>query len=70
MQEVRLLPARRSQNSAMALVAIGGAPSVAPARPQAPETPAADAHLLTDVDVRLFQEGTHFRLYEKLGAHR
>ena len=26
-------------------------------------------HLLSEADVRLFQAGTHFRLYEKLGAH-
>ena len=25
--------------------------------------------LLTDDDIYLFNEGTHFRLYEKLGAH-
>jgi 1,4-alpha-glucan branching enzyme len=29
-----------------------------------------DVSLLTDHDVYLFKEGTHFRLYEKLGAHR
>jgi hypothetical protein len=25
--------------------------------------------LLTDLDIHLFREGTHYRLYEKLGAH-
>ena len=25
--------------------------------------------LLTDLDLYLFAEGTHYRLYEKLGAH-
>ncbi len=25
--------------------------------------------LLTDQDIYLFKEGTHFRLYDKLGAH-
>jgi 1,4-alpha-glucan branching enzyme len=29
----------------------------------------AEAHLLTEEDIRLFQAGTHFRLYDKLGAH-
>ena len=28
-----------------------------------------DASLLTDHDIYLFKEGTHFRLYNKLGAH-
>jgi 1,4-alpha-glucan branching enzyme len=28
-----------------------------------------DAHLLTDMDLYLFNEGNHFRLFEKLGAH-
>ena len=31
------------------------------------ETPAS---LLTDDDLFLFNEGSHFHLYEKLGAHR
>ena len=25
--------------------------------------------LLTDADIYLFNEGTHYRLYQKLGAH-
>lgn len=29
-----------------------------------------DVPLLTDDDLHLFNEGTHYRLYEKLGAHR
>ncbi len=29
-----------------------------------------DVSLLTDHDLHLFNEGTHYRLYEKLGAHR
>ncbi|OGR40782.1 MAG: 1,4-alpha-glucan branching enzyme [Elusimicrobia bacterium GWA2_61_42] len=28
-----------------------------------------DAHLITDQDIYLFNEGNHLRLYEKLGAH-
>jgi 1,4-alpha-glucan branching enzyme len=28
-----------------------------------------DISLLTDDDLYLFNEGSHFRLYEKLGAH-
>src|SRR2546427_2626096 len=31
--------------------------------------PPPDPHSLTDADVRLFHQGTHLRLYEKLGAH-
>ena len=28
-----------------------------------------EAHLLTDQDLYLFNEGNHFKLYEKFGAH-
>jgi len=28
-----------------------------------------DVSLLTDMDIYLFKEGNHFRLYEKLGSH-
>ncbi len=41
----------------------------APPRPNPPAQPAIDPHLLTDADIRWFHQGTHFRLYEKLGAH-
>ena len=34
-----------------------------------PATEARTPSLLTDYDVHLFNEGSHFRLYEKLGAH-
>jgi 1,4-alpha-glucan branching enzyme len=30
---------------------------------------AAAVTLLTDTDLHLFNEGTHYRLYQKLGAH-
>ena len=30
---------------------------------------AAGFSLLTDQDLHLFNEGTHYRLYRKLGAH-
>ncbi|HUI42504.1 MAG TPA: 1,4-alpha-glucan branching protein GlgB [Terriglobia bacterium] len=33
-------------------------------------TGSAPPSLITDLDVHLFNEGTHYRLYEKLGAHR
>ncbi len=39
-----------------------------PARRTAARRP-EDASLLTDDDLHLFNEGSHFRLYEKLGAH-
>src|SRR5688572_26512455 len=32
-------------------------------------TPAAPAPFLTDYDIYLFSEGSHYRTYEKLGAH-
>ena len=31
--------------------------------------PAAPPSLLTDFDLHLFNEGTHVRMYQKLGAH-
>src|SRR5215831_19362974 len=34
-----------------------------------PEKVYHDVSLLTDHDLHLFNEGTHFRLYDKLGAH-
>ncbi len=57
---VRLLPARRSQNTTMALVATSGSRAIAAERPPPPEAPAADAHLLTDADIRLLPGGHPF----------
>jgi 1,4-alpha-glucan branching enzyme len=47
--------------------------SLARAESRAPKGPPPSASqpesLLTDMDLHLFNEGTHYRLYEKLGAH-
>ncbi len=53
----------------MALVVVrrGRAEAPTPLEPQEDVSP--DRHSLTEEDIRLFQAGTHFRLYEKLGAH-
>jgi len=40
-----------------------------PPTAEPPEAPAVNSHLLSDADVKLFQQGTHCRLHEKLGAH-
>jgi 1,4-alpha-glucan branching enzyme len=40
-----------------------------PKRKAAPAAPPNQASLLTDFDLYLFNEGTHVRVYEKLGAH-
>ena len=37
--------------------------------PKPPEARDVNPHLLSDADVQLFQQGTHCRLQEKLGAH-
>src|ERR1700747_1700673 len=41
------------------------------AKPKTAAAPAVryDVSLLTDHDIYLFNEGTHYRLYDKLGAH-
>ena len=47
-------------------------PAAAPATPKAPEPPPPAprlGYLLSDQDLYLFNEGSHFRLYDKLGAH-
>ncbi len=49
-------------------------PSTTSKRPAAPMPPSTDearstTSLLTDLDLHLFNEGSHFRLYDKLGAH-
>jgi 1,4-alpha-glucan branching enzyme len=36
---------------------------------KADATPAASSHRLGDADLHLFNEGTHTRLYDKMGAH-
>jgi 1,4-alpha-glucan branching enzyme len=66
--KVRWLPARRNLHGTMALMAISRNRSMPPT-PHAAQAPAVEPHLVTDADIRLFQEGTHYRLYEKLGAH-
>ena len=37
--------------------------------PSAPPPQPAPTRFLTDFDLHLFSEGTHYRTYEKLGAH-
>src|SRR5262249_14904964 len=44
-------------------------PTDPPAAPKPQPAPPPDPHVLTDEDIRLFHEGTHLRLYDKLGAH-
>jgi 1,4-alpha-glucan branching enzyme len=48
-----------------------GQPAKAPAAAQPSAPPAADSRttLLTDFDLFLFNEGTHVRMFQKLGAH-
>ena len=49
--------------------AIEGPSTTPSSTPEPPEAPAVNPHLLSDADVQLFQQGTHCRLQEKLGAH-
>ena len=34
-----------------------------------PETMTSAPHLLTENDLYLFNEGSHYRIYDKMGAH-
>ncbi len=45
------------------------APEPAPSAPPAPPAVRHDVSLVTGDDAYLFNEGTHYRLYEKLGSH-
>jgi 1,4-alpha-glucan branching enzyme len=65
----RWLPVRQNARGTMALAAVGRGRADAPPRAQASAEASPDRHLLTDEDIRLSQAGTHFRLYEKLGAY-
>src|SRR5690606_34866526 len=55
-------PAREAAPAGASRTA-GRAPSAPPGPPGPP------ASLLSSDDIHLFNEGTHYRLYERLGAH-
>ena len=67
--ELGLLPMRQAGQTTMALMAISQREPLPLVQPETFEAPPANPYLLNDADIRAFQEGTHFRLYEKLGAH-
>jgi 1,4-alpha-glucan branching enzyme len=64
-------PARasRAKKAAPAPADLASAAPAETAVAVVPAAPAAGSPILTDDDLYLFGEGTHYRLYEKLGAH-
>ena len=62
--EIRLLPARRSGDAGEALVATDRYQALSSTLFEPLTTRDAEKHLSTEEDIRLFQAGTHFRLYD------
>ena len=64
-------PPLSSASSDAIAAAVAAHPSAAPPYPVAaiPTMPGLGSPILTDDDLYLFGEGTHFRLYAKMGAH-
>ena len=58
-----------AQRATLTLRAVGDCLITSSPTPEPPEAPPVNPHLLSDADVQLFQQGTHCRLQEKLGAH-
>ena len=58
-----------NQGATLVLRAAHGHSIISPPMPEPSEAPAVNPHLLSDADIALFQQGTHCRLQEKLGAH-
>jgi 1,4-alpha-glucan branching enzyme len=63
------LPVTPDQIATLALEAVEGHSIISSPTPEPPEAPAVNPHLLSDADIQMFQQGTHCRLQEKLGAH-
>jgi len=63
------LPAMPNKVATPALQAVEGHSMISLPRSEPPQAPAANPHLLSDADVQAFQQGTHCRLHQKLGAH-
>ena len=58
-----------NQGTTLVLRAAQGHSIISPPTPEPPEAPAVNPHRLSDADIQLFQQWTHCRLQEKLGAH-
>lgn len=79
MSTTRVAPATSTARStppqpvATPTVSVTPAAASLPARVATPSAPAANApdsfSLFTDFDIHLFREGSHYRIYDKLGAH-
>ena len=63
------LPATPNQGATLVRGVVEGRSIISSPTSAPPEVPAVNPHLLLDTDIKLFQQGTHFRLQEKLGAH-
>ena len=63
------LPATPNQGATLVRGVVEGRSIISSPTSAPPEVPAVNPHLLLDTDIKLFQQGTHCRLQEKLGAH-
>jgi 1,4-alpha-glucan branching enzyme len=63
------LPATPNQGATLVHEVVEGRSIISSPTSAPPEVPAVNPHLLLDTDIKLFQQGTHCRLQEKLGAH-
>ena len=58
-----------NQSAALVLRAVEGHSTVFSATPEPREAPVLNPPFLSDADIQMFQQGTHCRLQDKLGAH-
>ena len=63
------MPVTPNRGATLVLRAVEGHSIISSPTSEPLEAPAANPHLLSDADIQLFQQGTHCRLQEKLGAH-
>ena len=63
------LPATPNQGATLVRGVVEGRSIISSPTSAPPEVRAVNPHLLLDTDIKLFQQGTHCRLQEKLGAH-
>ena len=63
------LPTMPNKVATLALEAVEGQSIISSPRPEPSGAPTVNPHQLSDADIQMFQQGTHCRLHQKLGAH-